>query len=477
VGPPTLDVPADLPGADAPPLRMPKPDPAGKQPDSKALLEAYPPLPPVADGVAPAMPATGQPLTLADLKALAVQNSPVLRRAAAEVEAARGAAVQAGLYPNPVVGFQGDQIQFNVERDRNPAQHGAYVSQLLKVPGKLQLAQAAAAIDAANAEVALRRAHYDLAARVRAGYFEVLVAQEALRVARAVAALADEVYRGQVAHVRAGQAAAYEPLQLYVQSVQARNAAIRARNRYVGAWKRLSATLGLPETAPTLLEGRPDAAVPLFHYDRSLDRVLAGHTELVAAQNAVLAAQYRLRLAEITPVPDVETSSYLQKDNASSNHQIGIQVGVALPLFDRNQGAIQQARAQLAEANENVAVVRNDLVRRVAEAFERYENARQLVANTRDRILPNQVRVYRGVFQRYQQEPDKVNYNDLAVAQQGVGNAMSDFLAALAEQWAAVVELANLLQLEDLYAHGREALPGDAAAPIDDSWPPAQTPR
>ncbi len=43
-------------------------------------------------------------MNLADLEQLALEHNPTLAQAAAQVEAARGRAVQAGLYPNPTVG-------------------------------------------------------------------------------------------------------------------------------------------------------------------------------------------------------------------------------------------------------------------------------------------------------------------------------------------------------------------------------------
>lgn len=49
-------------------------------------------------------------LGLGELLSTANENTPAIKQANAEVAAARGAAVQAGLHPNPVVGYQGDQI-------------------------------------------------------------------------------------------------------------------------------------------------------------------------------------------------------------------------------------------------------------------------------------------------------------------------------------------------------------------------------
>jgi cobalt-zinc-cadmium efflux system outer membrane protein len=131
--------------------------------------------------------------------------------------------------------------------------------------------------------------------------------------------------------------------------------------------------------------------------------------------------------------------------------QVDAQLGVALPLFDRNQGNILQAEAQLARANREVARVENDLSQRLAEAFERYRNQQTQVLFYRDSILPNQVRVYRALYERYHTEPAKVQYSDLVVTQQTLAQALTTYVQSLTAQWQAVVDLGALLQTDDLY--------------------------
>jgi outer membrane protein TolC len=57
----------------------------------------------------PTAPATGSRLAVAalaldDLERMALQGNPTLAQAAAAVDASRGKALQAGLYPNPTIG-------------------------------------------------------------------------------------------------------------------------------------------------------------------------------------------------------------------------------------------------------------------------------------------------------------------------------------------------------------------------------------
>jgi cobalt-zinc-cadmium efflux system outer membrane protein len=448
-----LRIPPELPGAEAEPLKkLPK----GDEERAQAIKKLYPPLPPLGPELKPAPGPDGRPLTLADLQRLATANSPALRRATADVAAARGAALQAGLHPNPIFGYAADQVQPGTKPNNNSGQQGVYINQLIKTGKKLELAQAAAGIDMLNAQVALRQAQANVAYLVRSNYFAVLVAQEGLLVSRALAELTDQTFRIQVQQVRGGQAAPYEPLQLYVFAITARTNLTQARNRYISAWKQLAAALGLPDMPYTEVAGRAAAPVPLFRYDLLREHVLANHTNVLTAENTILKARYNLRLAEVTRIPDLHTNTAFQHDNAAGNFQFNLQMGIDLPLWNRNQGNIQQARAQLARAQQDLPATRNDLVRALTEAFERYENTRALVAEYRDKILPNQVRVYRGIRSRYEQEVGAVGFIDIVNAQQNVAAALGTYLALLAGQWTAVADVANLLQTEDLYAPDAE---------------------
>lgn len=446
-----FELPSGLPGANAPDIVVPSLKGLTAAEREKKVREVYPELPALPTTPAIAMPESGRPYSLRDFQELALQKNPAIHRAAADIDVAAGALTQAGLYPNPHVGYQADQVQPGSLPKNNAGQQGAFIQQLIKTGGKLILAQASARMDYENAQVALRRAEVDVVSQVRTGYFNVLVAQETLRVSLSLAELADEVYLLQIKRVATGDTAGYEPLQLYAQSVLARNIAIRARNRYLAAWQQLTASLGEPEMPPMALAEKTDAAVPLYDVAEARQRMLTTHTDLLTAQNTILQAQYNLRLAEVTPISDIMVNTAFQHDNAVGNDQFSLQIGVNLPLFDRNQGKIRSARAQIARASDDYKARQLALLGRLAEAFERYQSNRALVENYRDHILPNLSRAYRSIYQRSHTEPEKVGFNDIVVAQQNLSQALNAYLTAIGDQWTAVIDIANLLQLDDIY--------------------------
>jgi outer membrane protein, heavy metal efflux system len=450
-----FDLPSNLPGASSAPIVPPKFGQDATQAERVKAVEAlYPPVKPVPES---ARPATGlDALSLVDLQQMASANSPVFVRAKADVDAAYGQVVQAGLHPNPTVGYQADQWQPWLRTEPGTTgsgngQQGGFINQLIKTAGKLSLAQKVAGFDYINALVAVRRAQVDVTAAVRTQYFAVLVAQQGVEINRALADLADDVYKLQLKQVASGEAAGYEPLQLFAQAEQARNAVTVSEAAYLASWKQLATAVGRPDLPLTPLAGQADAVVPVFDAVTVEAKILEQHTDLLTARNTLEQAQVNLTLQKRLPIPDLQTNTYHQYDNLAQTYQFGVQLGIQLPTSDRNQGNIRTAQAKIARSTADLIATQNDLTGKLAEAFGRYNTHRVIAERYRDKIIPSLTRGYRALVRRYQVEPEKVSFNDIVVAQQNLAQALQAYLNALDAQWKSVVDVANLGQLDELY--------------------------
>lgn len=456
--PQRLIVPPGLPGADVPPITKFPEEPAQRK---HYLQKLFPPLPP-APRLAPTAPGPeGRPMTLADLQQLAALYSPAVKSAEAAVEAAKGAAKQAGAYPNPAFFFEQDTV------GTGPGGYEGFgLHQSVKTGNKLKLQQAAAVMDLLNAKLALKRAYTDLANQVRTNYFAMLVALESVKIYEALYEFTNEIYRVQVELAEGGPAAPYEPLLLRPLAIQARFNLIQAQNQYLASWKQLAATLGLRDMPPTELAGRVDMPVPVFEYNEVLARVLARHTDVLTAFNSIEKARFNLELAKVTPVPDVDLNILAQKDYTAPHNQIvhSLQVSVPVPIFDQNLGGIKQAEGMLAQAAAGPDQARNSLTITLADAFNRYQTARENVDIAMQQIR-DQIRAYRALYERRMRGPmGDVGFGDVVTAQQTLAGYIASYVTALGLQWTAVNDVANLLQTDDLFQVG----PKEEMFPVPD---------
>jgi cobalt-zinc-cadmium efflux system outer membrane protein len=392
-------------------------------------------------------------LTLPELQQLAMANNPVIRQRAADVKSAEGALRQAGAYPNPTFGYESD----TAGTGNTAGYQGGFLEQLIKTAGKLKLAQARAAMDLFNAQVALRAAQSDVMTQVRTGYFGLLVAERSLRWSWDLAEFTERVYRISVENAVQGLLAGYEPMSLRGLAMTSLGVLAQAQTRYLAAWEQLAASLGLPELPLTEVAGDSEMPPPHFDQQAGLARVLAGHTDILTARNGQQRARYDLAIAQRTPVPDVDFRLAVQKDYTMPPFSIvySVQAGMQIPIWDQNRGNIVQAQGALLRATEEEHRARADLASRYADAFSRFEANRRLVDYYRTSILPDASRVYTRTLLRFntqlQSAEDKVAFVDIVTYQQFYVTSLANYIAALHDMWQAAADLGGLLQSVDLF--------------------------
>jgi cobalt-zinc-cadmium efflux system outer membrane protein len=439
-------IPEELPGANAAPLTLPPMDATQTIEQRRSLADAL--FPNVSPAEEPAGPdASTAPLTLSTLQQMAVDNSPVIRQAAADVETARGKAVQAGLFPNPTVGYEGDTIG----TARTAGYNGVFFTQEFITAGKLSLAQNRALNEMRAAEADLRKARITLASNVRRTYFEAQIAQEQLKFNRAIAKLSEEVYRAQIDLVTGGEAAPYEPLQLRVFAVQARNSVILASNGLDAAWRKLAAAIGTPYMSRQPIAGSVEFTLPDVDYN-TLVVMLQRHTDLIAANARIAGSNYNLRLQEVTPIPNWTLYAAFQHDDTTplSDFSTNFQFSAPVPVFNRNQGNITSAHAELVRSRQDLSDTNNTLMAKLAETYNRYATSRTISESYRTDLLPDQVRVYRGVYDRFLIDGESVDFAQVVISQQTLAQIVTSYMQSLSESWMATVDLAELLQVDDL---------------------------
>jgi cobalt-zinc-cadmium efflux system outer membrane protein len=448
-----VSIPSILPGSEVPRIQLPR-DEAAREAEKRRI---YPPLPPLPEEPTAISGPEGKPFTLAALQRIAAENSPTLRQVASDVEAAKGNVIAARAYPNPTFAFEQDPNNAS----SSPGAFGFYIDQVIKTAGKLKLASASALMDLANAELALKRARSDLSTNVRNAYYGLVVAKETVRVNRALAQFTDDIYRLQAEQLGL-LAAAYEPAALRAQAYTARLAYKQSIETYIYNWKQLVAIVGLRQLPLSDVAGRVDRLIPAYDYDTALAHALRNHTDVLTARNGIEKARYNLKLAQVTPIPDVDVHVEVAKESTLPpfTWYTGVQVGVPVPIWDQNKGPIIAAQAALVRALEEPHRVETNLTNNFAGAFVSYKNNIEGVDYYRRYILPDQVRAYRGVYERRQVDPNSA-FGDLVQAQQTLAADVSTYLALLGQLWTSVVTVADFLQTDDLFqqAHPQELPP------------------
>jgi len=159
-------------------------------------------------------------------------------------------------------------------------------------------------------------------------------------------------------------------------------------------------------------------------------------------------AQSALQRARVEPIPDINTQFMVQFDNATEDTIAGVQMGIPLPIWNRNQGGIRQAEAEITQARRNADRVELNLKQRLAAAFQEYSTARSQAETYSTQILPKAKETFDLVQRGYRL--GELGYLDLLNAQRTYSQTNLAYLDALGALWRSWAEIEGLLLSDSL---------------------------
>ncbi len=395
-----------------------------------------------------ASPSDPPRLTLAELEQIALANNPTLAQAAQRAQALRGKYLQVGLPPNPVLGYVGEDFG-----DKGTiGQQGAFVRHQWITGGKLRLNRAVAGHEVRQAEYVWEIQRWRVLNNVRTTCYEVLLAQRTVELDEELVRIGQEGVETTEAMLKALEVARIDLLQAQVQANTARLQLSNARNRYVAAWRKLAAVLGVPQMPPTPLADELDSHVPEFGWEETLAWLTSESPELARAVAGVERARCALARAYAGRVPDLNLEGSVRYSHAADETLATVEVGLPLQIFNRNQGNIAKARAELAAAHQEVARVKLQLQQRLADVFEQYASARQQTARYLDKILPDARETLRLV--RLGQKEGEFGGLTRLTAERTHSRVNKAYIDSLRQLWISVVKIEGMLMTDGLQAAG-----------------------
>jgi cobalt-zinc-cadmium efflux system outer membrane protein len=411
---------------------------------------------------------------LKDLEKMASEHNPTLAQAQREIEAARAQKLQAGLYPNPTVGYKGDEIRGG---SYGGGEQGFFVQQPIILGGKLGLDRKVRGAEEKQREVSADAQRQRVENDVRMAYYRVLAAQERLALKRSILGISQSTVRivGQLGRV--GQADETEILEAEAEEQRMEIAVGIAEQMLRREWTTLVSVVGVPALPAGGVAGRIDADLPPLDQDQLLASLLAESPTIRSARANLERNEASLQRAKREPIPDLIVQGGLQQNleslDASQNRKVGLQgfaeVAVQLHLWDRNQGAIAAEGAGVEAAREEVRRVELELRNRFAMYGEDYGSSRLIADKYRVEILPRLERAYKLMVEQYGLMT--ASFIRVLILERMLYENETAYVDALEHTWTSSIALRGFLLEGSLDAqHSRTSGPansgGDMLQPI-----------
>jgi cobalt-zinc-cadmium efflux system outer membrane protein len=147
------------------------------------------------------------------------------------------------------------------------------------------------------------------------------------------------------------------------------------------------------------------------------------------------------------PIPNVSTQVIVEHQSTSGDTVAGVTVGIPLPIWNKNQGAILQSEAEVLRARRNAQRVELNLKSRLALAFQRYSAAQERARIYSIEILPKAEENFKLVQSAFPAQVGSVQY---LTAQRTYFQTKLAYIDALAELWVSWSEIQGMLLSDSL---------------------------
>ena len=381
-------------------------------------------------------------LSLARAIETALARNPDLVASRYALTAAQARIKQAGLRVNPQLDAEFENFAGSgASRGVDSLESTLSLGQVIELGGKRALRQAAAEADRDVVSVEQRARELDVLAEVTRRYIDVVAAQERVRSTQQGARLARQTLDA----IRVRVAAARSPLAEQSRAQIALTRALLAEQQAAGELRAarysLASLWGDPEPAFASVNGELFRAETLPSFQAFFNRLERTPESLRFASEARL-RDAELRLAVAQARPNIAVGIGVRRFEAAGDTALVAGFSVPLAMYDRNQGAIREARARRAQTDaERIAA----LTRTRASLFAVYQqmtSARTRTDTLRTEALPLAQTALEQTQAGY--ERGRFSFLELASAQQELLELQSASIDAAADFYRFRGELERL---------------------------------
>lgn len=389
-----------------------------------------------------ALPPPCGTITLRDASAYALLHNPDLAVYSWEIRVRQAKALQAGLYPNPELEVELEEVGRTSGRAGfEGSQASLVLGQLIDLTNKPGKRREIALLETSLAGWDYEAQYLAVYGQVTGAFVDVLAAQRMLTLRQEQVDLAERVLAAVTERVEIGKDAPMEQTKASIALAETRIDLTRAQHRLEAARKILAATWGSQAPQFDAVAGDLELlwAVPSSDV---LFQQLGRNPALARWPTKIEQREDSIGLEESRAIPDPVVFGGLQQFNEDDETAFIFGVTIPLPVWDRNQGNILAARHGLSQARAQQRAVESALMAELAGAYETLASAYAEAADLKNEIVPRGKEVFEATGQAYR--GGKVGYLEVLDAQRTFFTAKArhiESLAAYHKARAAVEQL------------------------------------
>lgn len=382
-------------------------------------------------------------LTLAKALALALQHNPTLAGFAEEIRARDAAALQAGLSPNPDLGVEVGNFAGQDDLENfDSAETTIAFSQLIELGDKRRRRQQVAVVEKDLAGWDYQSKKRDVLAATAKAFIQVLVAQEQVSLSDELVTLAEKTAAAVGERVAAGKVSPLEKTRTHVELAAVYSEANSTSRELAAARRRLAAFWGADQSGFAQVVGDLTVITPLPSEEK-LQTFLASNPDLNRWNSELDRSESALALARSEAVSDVTISAGVRNFRESGNNALVIGIDLPLPLFNRNQGGIGEARANIEKVRHEQRAAAVAVKTELSETWQNLAASYVESSTLRDKILPGALEAFEATDLGYRE--GKLDFLQMLDAQRTLFTVKRQYLLALGTYHLTSTDLERLI--------------------------------
>ena len=398
----------------------------------------------ITGAVAQPLPSPGSTpeLTLARAIALALERNPDLRATRYELTAAQGRITQAGLRPNPTLDVELENFAGTGDLNGFDALETTLsVGQVLELGDKRDLRVAVAESDRGLIVQEQRARELDVLSDVARSFVAVVAAQERQRFAQEATSLAQRTLDALTERVGAARSPLAEQSRARIALTRAMIEQQRAGSTLQAVRSSLVALWG--DAEPQF--GRANADLFRFEEERSFEALVTAAQltpDFLAFASEARLREAVLRLEQARARPNIAVSLGLRRLEESDDYALVAGFSKELAVRDRNQGAIFEARARVAQTNAEQQAALTRVRATLFSIYREMSAARVLAETLRSQAVPQAQTALSQVQEGY--DVGRFSFLELATAQQELLELQAAAIDAAADYHSLKADLERL---------------------------------
>lgn len=322
------------------------------------------------------------------LVAQALAENPELKFYEAEISAAKGERRTAGAWANPEISGEAGRKRVRGDVSGEGAAWAVSAQQAFEWPGRVSLRKAIADRQVQLAQTGLDQFRAALAAQVRRKGYSLFAAQRREAAAQEVAARGEELVANLVQREPAGVTPLVETRAVEAAVIKRRRAATEAAHEAQEALFELNQLRGRPIGERVLILEVVPEFVEMPSIEELIRRAASGNFEMRQREIELAQQGFKVRLSENEAWPTITVGSQFSKEKAVDKETVaGLTVSLPLPLWNRNAGNIDSAKAREMQAQTSLRLAQREVERKLRTHAADYALNRKEMARWNPKVV------------------------------------------------------------------------------------------